>query len=162
DASVVRVIEWLRHHPAVVKHRPERIAAASVVMSRAYGRFGRIAAHDHELHSFAEIVWERFHAGFCSLRLLLTSLLPFEIGGTLFDVSSKAFLGVFAGEEKLLEFALETQGFAKGNFHPGDHGALDAAHGARGFVGRAELAGVGKDVVPEGFLLVDVMNQVHL
>ena len=39
------------------------------------------------------------------------SLLPFEIGGTLFDVSGKALLGVFAGEKELLEFAFKAEGF---------------------------------------------------
>jgi len=43
-----------------------------------------------------------------------SNLLPFEIGGTLFDVSGKTLLGVFAGEQELLEFALEARASAKG------------------------------------------------
>src|ERR1700675_1921719 len=77
------------------------------------------------------------------------SLLPFEIGGTLFDVSGKALLGVFAGEEELLKFTLEAEGFGEGNFRAGDDGTLDASDGAGSFIGRAELPGVGEDVVPE-------------
>jgi len=59
-----------------------------------------------------------------------SSLLPFEIGGTLFDVSGKALLGVFAGEKELLEFAFETQGFREGDFHARNDRALDAADSA--------------------------------
>jgi hypothetical protein len=89
------------------------------------------------------------------------SLLPFEIGGTLFDVSGKALLRVFAGEEELLEFAFEAEGFGEGDFGAGDDGTLDAADGPGGFVGRAELAGVGEDVVPEGVLFVKVVDKAH-
>ena len=68
------------------------------------------------------------------------SLLPFEIGGTLFDVSGKTFLGVFAGEEELLEFAFEAEGFGERDFRAGDDGALNAADGAGGFVPGSEFA----------------------
>src|ERR1700675_202562 len=90
-----------------------------------------------------------------------SSLLPFEIGGTLFDVSGKALLGVFAREEELLEFAFEAEGFGEGNFRAGDDGALDAADGAGGFVGRTELTRVGQDVVPKGILFVKVVDEAH-
>src|SRR5271169_627249 len=89
------------------------------------------------------------------------SLLPFEIGGTLFDVSSKTLLGVFAGEEELLEFAFEAQGFGEGDFRTGDDGTLDAAYGAGGFVGRAELPRVGEYIVPKGILFVEVVDEAH-
>src|SRR5260370_33201809 len=90
-----------------------------------------------------------------------SNLLPFEIGGTLFDVSGKTLLGVFAGEEKLLEFAFEAEGFGEGDFHAGDDGALDSADGAGSFVGRAELAGVSGDVVPEGIFFVKGVDGAH-
>src|SRR5579863_4695451 len=91
-----------------------------------------------------------------------SSLLPFEIGGTLFDVSGKALFGVFTGEQELLEFTLEAEGFREGDFHARDDRALDAANGAGSFVGRAELARVREDVVPKGIFLVQIVDQAHL
>src|SRR4029077_13188509 len=68
----------------------------------------------------------------------------------------------FAGEEELLEFAFEAEGFGEGDFRASNDGALDSADGAGGFVGRAELARVGEDVVPEGIFFVEVIDEPHL
>src|SRR5208282_4171682 len=71
------------------------------------------------------------------------------------------FLGILTGEEKLLEFAFEAEGFGERDFGAGNDGALDAADGARSLVGRTELPGIGEHVFPKVFLFVDIMDEAH-
>ena len=72
-----------------------------------------------------------------------------EIRYAFFNVGGQAFLSIFAGEKKLLQFAFDTESFAKTNFRAGDDGAFDASDSAGGLVGRAELPGIREDIVPE-------------
>src|SRR5712692_184556 len=156
---VVVVIERFRHHAALVEHGPELIPASGVVMTDAHGRLTRIATDDHELHAFAQMVWEGSHGA--SLLCLSIFLLALEMGCALFDIGGQTFLGVLTGEEQLLEFTLDAQGFTKRNFRTGHYGSLDPADRARGLIGRTELLGIGHDILPVGFAFINVVNQTH-
>src|SRR6266704_2995423 len=156
---VVMVIERFRHNAALVEHGPELIPASGVVMTDAHGRLTRIAADDHKLHAFAQMVWEGSHGA--SLLCLSIFLLALEMGCALFDIGGQTFLGVLAGEEQLLEFTLDAQSFTKRNFRTGHDGSLDPADRDRGLIGRTELLGIGYDILPVGFAIINVVNQTH-
>src|SRR2546426_857044 len=96
---------------------------------------------------------------YCGARL---PLFPFELRLPLVHIGGQTFLGVLAGEEQLLQFALDAQRFGKGNFRSGDNGAFDASDRARSLIGRAELPRIGHHVIPEGIAVVDVMDQAPL
>src|SRR5205814_1170083 len=83
---VVMVIEGLRHNPTFIKHRPEFVPAAGIVVAHADGRLTRIAANDHELHAFAEVVGKCSH--YPSLLFLLILLLTLKMVGALFDMGA--------------------------------------------------------------------------
>src|SRR5260370_312091 len=89
---VVVVIEGLRHNPAFVEHGPEFVSAAGIVMANADGGLARIAADDHELHAFAEMVGKCSH--YASLLCLLILLPTVQTGSALFDIGSRAITGV--------------------------------------------------------------------
>src|SRR5260370_37070147 len=96
---------------------------------------------------------------YCGARL---SLFPFELRLPLVHIGGQTFLGILAGEEQLLQFALDAQRFGKGNFRAGDNGALDAADRARGLIGRAELPRIGHYASPEGIAVVAALDQAPL
>ena len=60
-ALIIMVIKRLRHHPALIEHRPEFISPSGIVMADADGRLARIATDDHQLHPFTEMVGEGTH-----------------------------------------------------------------------------------------------------
>jgi len=91
------VIERFRHHAALVEHGPELIPASGVVMTDAHGRLTRIATDDHQLHAFAQMVWEGSHG--VSLLCLSIFLLALEMGCALFDIGGQALFGVLAGKK---------------------------------------------------------------
>src|SRR5271157_2544998 len=64
DAAVVRIVEGLGDNARFKERRPELIAAAGVIMTGADRGLAGIAAHDHELHAFAEIVGKCLHSAF--------------------------------------------------------------------------------------------------
>ena len=84
-----------------------------------------------------------------------------NIRRTLLHVRSQAFLRVFALEEQLLVLAFDRQRRLHRNLPAGLHGALDAPHGLRGLVGRAELLGVLHDVFHEAVALEDVVDDAE-
>src|SRR5260370_4048075 len=75
---VVVIIEGLRHNAALIEHGPELVPAAGIVVAHSDGGLARIAAHDHELHAFAEVVGECSH--YASLLCLLILLLTLGVG----------------------------------------------------------------------------------
>src|SRR6202011_6314754 len=89
------------------------------------------------------------HAFFCVKLELPFYLLSLELRLTLLHVSLQSFLGVLASKQKLLKFALDSQRFTKANFRAGDDRSLDASHGARRLVRRAELPRIRHNIVPE-------------
>src|SRR5690242_3057249 len=101
--------------------------------------------------------------GFGSIltAVAMFSLFALEVRLPLLDVRLQAFLGVIAREEELLQFALDAQRFAESNLRAGDDGALDAPHGSRSLVRRAELPSVSHHVIPECLALIDVVNQAE-
>src|SRR6266849_9036002 len=101
---VVVVIERFRDNAALIEHGPEFVPAAGIVMANADGGLARVAAHDHELHAFAEVVGKCSH--YASLLCLLILLLTLELGSAHFDIGDRFFLGIPAGEEKLVPFQL--------------------------------------------------------
>src|SRR5256885_15409494 len=76
------------------------------------------------------------------------TLLPCELRLALLVVRAEAFLRVLALEELLLELAFDRKRRLEWNFPAALHGALDAADGARGLVGRAEAPRILHDAVP--------------
>src|SRR5262249_4254380 len=70
DALVVAIFQWLGDDAGLIKNRPKRIAPSGVVMPRSHGRLRRVASHDHELHSFAEVVRQSLHGRASSLYTL--------------------------------------------------------------------------------------------
>src|SRR5260370_10359231 len=67
-------------------------------------------------------VYEILRILYCRASL---SLFPFELRLPLVHIGCQTFLDVLAGEEQLLQFALDAQHIGKGNFRSGDHGAHD-------------------------------------
>jgi hypothetical protein len=74
-------------------------------MADADGGLARIAADDHELHAFAEIVGKCSH--YASLLCPLILLLSREVRSAHFDIGGQASLGILAGKKKLPEIALD-------------------------------------------------------
>src|SRR5579864_8456651 len=99
--------------------------------------------------------------GFGSIltAVAIFALFALEFWLTFLHVCLQAFLGVVACEKKLLQFAFDPQRLAKPDFHPCDNGALDSSHGARCFIGWAELPGICHHFFPERFPFIDVVNQ---
>ncbi len=89
-------------------------------------------------------------------------LAGFEGGFAFFEVGGDAFFGVGGGEELLLEFAFEAEGFVERQLGAGDHGALDAADGGGGFIRSGEFFGVVEDLRPEILGFVNVMDEADL
>src|SRR5713101_7687796 len=84
-------------------------------------------------------------------------LLSFEFGGALFDIGGESFFGVLAGKQQLLEFSLDPQGFTESHFRAGNDCALDSPDGTRGLIGRAELLGIGHNVIPVRLAIIDIV-----
>src|SRR5439155_675582 len=94
---VVVVVKGLRHNAALVEHRPEFVPAARIVMANADGGLTRIAADDHELHAFAEMIGKCSH--YASLLCPLILLLSPEVRSAHFDIGGRAFLGILTGKK---------------------------------------------------------------
>ena len=94
---VVVVVKGLRHDAALVEHRPEFVPAARIVMANADGGLARIAADDHELHAFAEMIGKCSH--YASLLCLLILLLRPEVRSAHFDIGGRAFLAILTGKK---------------------------------------------------------------
>ena len=58
---VVVIIKRLRYDTAFIKHGPEFVAAAGVIMAYADGGLARIAADNHKLHTFSKVVGKCSH-----------------------------------------------------------------------------------------------------
>src|SRR5690242_12483856 len=95
------------------------------------------------------------------MRPPLRELFRLEVRWALLYVRGQAFLGVFALEEQLLVLALDRQSRFHRDLPASLHRALDAAHGFRSLVGRAELLGVFHDVFHEAIALENVVHDAE-
>jgi hypothetical protein len=62
NPPVVRIIERLGHHSALVQRWPKLIPTACIIVTGANRRFRGIASDDHQLHSLAKIIRQCFHS----------------------------------------------------------------------------------------------------
>ena len=79
----------------------------------------------------------------------------------LLHVRRQAFLRIFALKQQLLVLALDGQRRLHRNFPSRLHRALDASHGLRRLVGRAELLGVLHDVLHEAVTLEHIVDDAE-